>query len=56
MCAGSIIIGNVKIGNNVMIGTGAVVTKEVPDNSVVVGVPAKIISFDGARHVSYYIQ
>lgn len=56
MCAGSIVIGKVKIGNNVMIGAGAVVTKDVPDNAVVVGVPAKIVSYEGAKHVGYYIQ
>ena len=40
----AVIMPNVKIGNNVIIGVGSVVTKDVPDNSVVVGVPAKIIS------------
>lgn len=44
--AGAIIIGKVNIGNNVMIGAGAVVTKSVPDNSVVVGNPAKVIKMD----------
>lgn len=34
---------DIKIGNNVTIGAGAVVTKNIPDNVVVVGVPAKII-------------
>jgi serine O-acetyltransferase len=38
------IIGNIKIGNNVAIGANAVVTKDIEDNSVVVGIPAKIIS------------
>ncbi|GAB3595891.1 Serine acetyltransferase [Corynebacterium faecale] len=33
-----------KIGSNVVVGANAVVTKEVPDNVVVAGVPAKIIS------------
>ena len=37
------IIGGVHIGNNVFIGAGAVVTKDVPDNTVVGGVPAKKI-------------
>lgn len=37
------IIGPVKIGNNVIIGAGSVVTKDIPDNSVVVGNPARII-------------
>lgn len=39
------IIGGVKIGNNVTIGANAVVTKDVPDNAVVGGVPAKILKF-----------
>ena len=37
------IIGNVKIGNNVVVGAGSVVTRDVPDNSVVAGNPAKLI-------------
>lgn len=39
----SIILQNVKIGNNVIIGCRSVVTKDVPDNSVVAGIPAKYI-------------
>lgn len=37
------ILPGVTIGNNVIIAAGAVVTKDVPDNSLVAGVPAKII-------------
>ncbi len=37
ICAGAKIIGNIHIGNNVRIGANAVVYKDVPDNSVVVG-------------------
>lgn len=37
------ILGSVKIGNNVTIGANAVVTKDIPDNAVVGGIPAKII-------------
>lgn len=33
----------VKVGNNVIIGAGAIVTKDIPDNSVAVGVPARVI-------------
>ena len=40
---GSIIIGDIVIGNNVIIGAGSVVTKDIPDNCVVVGNPARII-------------
>jgi maltose O-acetyltransferase len=34
----------VKIGNNVIIGAGSVVTKDIPDNVIVYGNPAKIKS------------
>ena len=37
------IICGVTIGENSIVGAGAVVTKNVPSNSVVAGVPAKII-------------
>ena len=37
------ILPGVTIGSNVIIAAGAVVTKDVPDNSIVGGVPAKVI-------------
>ena len=37
------IVGGVTIGDNVVVAAGAVVTKDVPDNCVVGGVPARII-------------
>lgn len=42
---GATIVGPVNIGNNVTIAAGAVVTKDVPDNAVVAGVPAKIVNY-----------
>lgn len=39
----SIIIGDIKIGNNVKIGAGSIATKDVPDNCIVAGNPAQII-------------
>ena len=41
--AGAKILGPVKIGDNSVIGAGAVVLSDVPENSIVVGVPAKVI-------------
>ena len=38
-------IGDIKIGNNAVIGAGSVVVKDVPDNAIVVGNPARVIKF-----------
>lgn len=40
------VIENVKIGNNVTIGAGSVVTKDIPDNATVVGNYAKVINYN----------
>lgn len=40
---GAKILGSVKIGNNVIVGANAVVTKDITDNAVVGGIPAKIL-------------
>jgi acetyltransferase-like isoleucine patch superfamily enzyme len=37
------VLPNIRIGSNSVVGAGAVVIKDVPDNVVVAGVPAKII-------------
>ena len=41
--AGAIILPGVTVGENAIVAAGAVVTKDVPDNTVVAGVPAKIL-------------
>lgn len=41
--AGCIVIGGITIGENAIIGAGAVVTKDVPSNCIAVGNPARII-------------
>lgn len=43
ICAHAVVIGEITVGDNVIIGAGSVVTKSVPDNCVVVGNPAYII-------------
>lgn len=40
--AGAKLLGPIVIGNNVFIGANAVVTRNVPDNSIAVGIPAVI--------------
>ncbi len=44
----AVIVGNINIGNNVLIAPNAYVNFDVPDNSVVTGNPAKIYSNDNA--------
>lgn len=41
--AGAKVLGPIKIGDNSMIGANAVVIKNVPNDSVAVGIPAKVI-------------
>lgn len=43
--AGAIILDGVTVGKGVIIGAGSVVTGDIPDYSVVAGVPAKVIRF-----------
>ena len=47
--AGAKIIGAFKIGDGSRIGAGSVVVREVPPNSVVVGVPGRVTYRDGRR-------
>jgi serine O-acetyltransferase len=46
---GAKIVGNVHVGNNAAIGANCVVTKDVPDNAVMVGVPGRVISYEGSE-------
>lgn len=43
--ANSTLLPGITIGENAMIGAGSVVTKDVPDNAIVFGNPAKIIRY-----------
>ena len=44
----SIVVGKIKIGNDVLIAPGAYVNFDVPDHSIVIGNPGKIISKQNA--------
>lgn len=46
---GSKVIGCVTLGNHVIVAPNSVVIKDVPDNCVVSGVPARIIKQDGKK-------
>lgn len=43
--AGAVILGGITVGENSTIGANSVVTKDVPANSIVAGVPFKIIKY-----------
>lgn len=48
MGANAVIVGNIRIGNDVLIAPGAYVNFDVPSHSIVLGNPAKIISRENA--------
>lgn len=47
--AGAKLLGSITIGDDVLIGANAVVLKDVPSNSIAVGVPARILPSSGLR-------
>lgn len=47
--AGAKVLGPITIGNNVKIGANSVVIHDVPDNSVVVGIPGRIVARNGDK-------
>lgn len=51
--AGARIIGKVTIGNNAIIGANSVVTHNVPDNAIVGGISATILSFRSGEDFYY---
>lgn len=53
--AGAKILGNITIGENVKIGANSVVLKDVKDNSVAVGIPAKIIDKNNKEYEDFYM-
>jgi acetyltransferase-like isoleucine patch superfamily enzyme len=46
--SGAVIMGGITIGDNALIGAGAVVTKDVPANAIVAGVPARLMRMANA--------
>lgn len=50
--AGAVMLPGVVIGRNAMVGAGAVVTRSVPQNAVVVGNPARIVGYADAARIA----
>nr|WP_216601432.1 WxcM-like domain-containing protein [Halomonas azerica] len=51
--AGAVILPGVRIGSNAMVAAGAVVTRSVPPNAIVVGNPARIMGYVDADYDDY---
>jgi acetyltransferase-like isoleucine patch superfamily enzyme len=49
-------VGKVTIGNNVVIGSGSVVTKDIPDNVIAVGNPCKVVREITEEDRKYYYK
>lgn len=54
--AGAIILSGVTIGDNVVVGAGSVVTKDLPSNVVAVGNPCRVLRPVGQRDREYYFK
>lgn len=52
--AGAKVIGKIELGNYIMIGANSVVVNDAPENAVLAGVPAKIISYKGSMGFIHY--
>ncbi|GAB1472149.1 hypothetical protein MASR2M66_30270 [Chloroflexota bacterium] len=52
---GACVFGPITIGDDVAVGANAVVNKSLPDRSVAVGVPARVINFKGSFHYVNYL-
>jgi serine O-acetyltransferase len=46
--AGAMIVGKITIGDDAYIFPGSVVTRAVPPRAIVMGYPAKVVSYDGS--------
>lgn len=49
VAAHAVVAGKIKVGDNAVIGANSTVTRDVPPNCTVLGVPAQIISFRGSE-------
>lgn len=56
ICAGVIIVPGITIGDNVVVGAGSVVTKDIPDNSLVVGNPGRVLREVNDTDRVYYFK
>jgi acetyltransferase-like isoleucine patch superfamily enzyme len=44
---GVVVLDGVRIGKGAVVGAGSVVTRDIPDNAIAVGVPARVVKMRG---------
>jgi galactoside O-acetyltransferase/maltose O-acetyltransferase len=54
--ANSVVIGGINIGRNVFIGALSLVNKDIPDNAIAFGVPAKVIRYRTEEELAIFKQ
>ena len=54
--SGVIVLPGVTIGDNVVVGAGSVVTKDLPDNVVAVGTPCRVLREVNEHDREYYFK
>lgn len=54
--AGVVIVPGITIGNNVVVGAGSIVTKDLPDNVVAVGNPCRVLRAVNEHDKAYYFK
>ena len=54
--SGAVILPGITVGDNVVIGAGSVVTKDIPSNTVAVGNPCRVLREVGERDREYYFK
>lgn len=54
--AGVVIVPGITIGDNVVIGAGSIVTKDLPDNVIAVGNPCKVLREVNEHDKEYYFK
>ena len=52
--AHSVIVGRITIGDDVVVCAGSVVSRSVPARAVVMGNPARVVSYDGSFDYVFY--
>lgn len=57
LAPGCAVIGGITVGDNVAVGTNAVVTRDIGDKAVVVGIPGKVVSYKGSgKYINNPVQ